>query len=188
MSSHRPAALACAAVAVLVASGCGSKDAAKVKTGTIPLHATGFTYAVGNPAMEPTLHCGAKEACGATLPDRVELAAGSPKLNRGDIVVFKPPKAARRCHLTGDAIARVVGLPGETWSEKHGIVYIDGKKLDEPYVLQILRGKGDHGDRKIGSGSYFVMGDNRKASCDSRAWGPLAKQSVVGRVAKILRP
>ena len=54
---------------------------------------------------------------------------------RGDIVVFNTPPAARvRCGAGGVFVKRLIGLPGETWSERDGYVYINGKKLDEPYI------------------------------------------------------
>ena len=110
------------------------------------------------------------------------------RVHRGDIVVFHaPPAAVRRCGATGKLVKRVVGLPGETWSERDGFVYVDGKKLSEPYIRPDRR---DHLSRPpvhVPAGHYFVMGDNSAASCDSRVWGPLPAKSLIGTVVKIKR-
>ena len=81
---------------------------------------------------------------------------------------------------------RLIGLSGETVSERDGYVYINGKKLNEPYI------QNDRRDFEIGTwmvpkGEYFVMGDNRAQSCDSRQWGSIPGANIIGRVVKILR-
>lgn len=119
--------------------------------------------------------------CGETKTSRVH-----PK--RGDIVVFKVPRlAAARCGAGGVFVKRIVGLPGETWSERDGFVYVDGHRLSEPYIRPARR---DHLTRPsitIPRDAYFVLGDNRSMSCDSRVWGPLPRASLVGTVVRIKR-
>ena len=96
-------------------------------------------YRIPSSSMEPTLHCARPGAeCEARFSDRV-LACRfcyrfwSPK--RGDIVVFKtPPLAAVRCGAGGTFVKRLIGLPGDIWEEKDGYVYINGKRLNEPYI------------------------------------------------------
>jgi signal peptidase I len=81
----------------------------------------------------------------------------------------------------------VIGLPGETWSESGGHVSIDGKRLDEPYLVESRRDAGSNGLVKDGKG-FFLMGDNRDYACDSRVWGPLPAKDLVGRIDRIVRP
>lgn len=97
-------------------------------------------------------------------------------VRRGDIVVFRFPEDPRR-----DFLKRVIGLPGETVSEQTGRVLIDGKPLNEPYVKPANRDS-QTAAWHVPAGSYFLMGDNRARSCDSRKFGSVAKQAIVGRV------
>jgi signal peptidase I len=144
-------------------------------------------YRIPSSSMEPTLHCAAPaNGCEASYSDRV-LAARfvyhftSPK--RGDIIVFKtPPAAAARCGAGGTFVKRLIGLPGETWSERGGYVFIDGRRLTEPYVQSARRDGHTMPAQKIPPGRYFFMGDNRDASCDSREWGTVPRANLVGKV------
>jgi signal peptidase I len=137
--------------------------------------------------MEPTLHCARPDSgCEARFSDRV-LACRfcyhfwSPK--RGDIIVFHtPPQAEEKCGAGGTFVKRLIGLPGETWSEKGGYVYINGKKLNEGYVQASRRDARTIAPIHIPKGQYFMMGDNRSQSCDSRAWGTVPKKDLIGKV------
>jgi signal peptidase I len=151
-------------------------------------------YRIPSSSMEPTLHCARPgSGCEARFSDRVlanRFIYHFRKPHRGDIIVFKtPPQAVRRCGAGGTFVKRLIGLPGETWEERNGFVYIDGKKLIEPYV------KGDRRDtatsypqRKIPPGQYFMMGDNRTQSCDSREWGPVPRKNLIGEVFAVYWP
>ena len=140
-------------------------------------------YRVPSSAMEPTLHCAHPGVgCEASARDRVfavKYLWAHP--GRSDIVAFRaPPRALKACGTGGVFIKRIVGLPGETFQEQKGRVYIDGLLLREPYVKQH-----DTFSRprvRIPEDSYYVLGDNRAGSCDSRAWGPLPRASIIGRV------
>jgi signal peptidase I len=104
--------------------------------------------------------------------------SGIKDVQRGDIVVFNPPPAA---NSKSDIpfIKRVIGLPGETISIKKGAVYISGEPLAEPYISE--KPAGDFKPFVIPDGTIFLMGDNRNNSSDSRFWGPLPVQNIIGR-------
>jgi signal peptidase I len=144
-------------------------------------------YRIPSSSMEPTLHCARPGAgCESRLSDRV-LANRfiyhfrSPR--RGEIIVFNTPTAAAEaaCNASGTFVKRLIGLPGETVNERNGVLYIDGKRLNEPYIQRARR---DHrsGTWKVPAGHYFFMGDNRIQSCDSRAWGSVARSALIGEV------
>ncbi len=115
-----------------------------------------FTVKIPSGSMESTIMIGDKVV---TLPLSYKL--GDPE--RGDIVVFPFPD-----NEEVDYIKRVMGLPGETIEGKDGIVYIDGTPLEESYVSDELNE--DFGPYEVPEDSYFMMGDNRNNSADSRFW------------------
>jgi signal peptidase I len=146
-------------------------------------------YRIPSSSMEPTLHCARPgEGCEAHFSDRVLAcricyAFSSPE--RGQIVVFNTPPHA--CGVGGTFVKRLIGLPGETVSEKNGYVYIDGRLLKESYI------KPDRRDSRSGvwhvpKGHYFFMGDNRAESCDSREWGSVPRSSIIGEVFFVYWP
>ena len=148
-------------------------------------------YRIPSSSMETTLHC-AKPAhgCEARFSDRVlanRFIYHFTEPERGDIVVFETPPAARtRCGAGGTFVKRLVGLPGERLelrSEKGlSFVYIDGKKLDEPYIGHNRRDARGPETFRIPQGQYFMMGDNRSQSCDSREWGTVPRDNLIGKV------
>lgn len=118
-------------------------------------------------SMEPTLHPGQY-----LIVDKVSYRLHDPR--RLDIIVFEFPRAQRR-----DFIKRLIGLPGETVELRGGVVYIEGRPLEEPYLQQ--PGQASFGPVQVGPGEYFVLGDNRPNSSDSRTWGMLSRQDIIGR-------
>jgi len=99
---------------------------------------------------------------------------------RGDVVIFKSPR-----NKEIDYIKRVIGLPGERVKLDNGAFYIDGKKLDEPYipVENVLYGGSflqDGEETIVPEGKYFVIGDNRPHSSDSREFGPVSLDDFIG--------
>ena len=98
---------------------------------------------------------------------------------RGSILIFKYPKDPRKSF-----IKRVIGLPGESIAISDGRVMVtntehpEGFVLDEPYVKL---SKNDNLNYILGAGEYFVLGDNRLNSADSRTWGPVLEDNIVGR-------
>ncbi|MHB8573237.1 MAG: signal peptidase I [Candidatus Dormibacteria bacterium] len=100
--------------------------------------------------------------------------------DRGDIVIFHPPPPG---NADTDYIKRVIGLPGETISDVAGTIYIDGHRLDEPYLgSQRTVGLGPVFNAcRLPAGEYWVMGDHRGASSDSRFFGPVRGDTLEGR-------
>ena len=101
---------------------------------------------------------------------------------RGDIVILRPPTSN-----STDFIKRVIALPGERLLIRGGVVYINGHKLDEPYLPEAWTNDTNPAPWSEGDGSivpadkYFVMGDNRNRSQDSRAFGPVSRDHIDGR-------
>jgi signal peptidase I len=93
---------------------------------------------------------------------------------RGDIIVFRDPRDGSR-----KLIKRVIGLPGELIEIQRGIVLINGQHVDEPYVA--TPGQLSRAPTSIPENEYFVMGDNRNNSSDSRSWGTLFEGQIVGK-------
>jgi signal peptidase I len=147
-------------------------------------------FYIPSASMEPTLN----------IHDRVlvnKLSYDFHDVHRGDIVVFKAPPGERTSGID-DLVKRVIGLPGETVTERaDGGVYINGRRLREPYlptkdtatrpeVSDVPPGCGKPADGSPGCvvppGRVFVLGDNRTQSKDARTFGPIPESSIVGRV------
>ena len=157
-------------------------------------------FRIPTSSMEGTLLC-ARPGPGCTgstsdrvLVNRLAYDFGSPE--RGQIVVFTAPPGANECR-PGDAgttfVKRLIGLPGETlredgrgfiWTRKPG--ERTWLKLGEPYVpaRSRLADRKDYGRtwRTVPQGEYFMLGDNRADSCDSRTWGPVPRADLIGPV------
>jgi signal peptidase I len=148
------------------------------------------TFRIPSSAMEPTLHC-ARPApgCRADAQDEVEVRPEA-RYERGDIVVFETPQRARTlCGAGGFFVKRIVGLPRERVAiTPDGAVSLDGRRLDESDYLKPGRQGGPAGRWNAGPREYFLLGDNRMHSCDSRIWGVLPAENIVGSVVAIDRP
>ncbi len=149
-------------------------------------------YRIPSSSMESTLHCAQPASgCEARFSDRVLANRFIYHLRdprRGDIIVFEtPPKAQQRCGAGGTFVKRIIGLPGERLEVRlvkgDAYVFINGRQLNEPYVDPGRRQFGStFGPVKVPAGRYFVMGDNREASCDSREWGSVPDDNLIGKV------
>lgn len=139
-------------------------------------------YVVSGQSMDPNF-----EDWNYLIVDRITYDIGDPE--RGDVIVFDLPQEGGR-----SLIKRVIGLPGETVvlrnqsvtiiNEKH----LDGFTLQEPYLdPKNLEGRNDL-RTTLGKDEYFVLGDNRRVSADSRLWGTLARENIVGRAFVRLYP
>jgi signal peptidase I len=150
-------------------------------------------FRVPTSSMEPTLVC-AKPTTGCTgrLNDRVIVAKllyrfRDPK--RGEIAVFHaPPSAKRLCTEGGTYLKRVIGIPGDVITERNGVFYVDGRKQAEPYVDSFNRDSITKVWPRLRNDQYFMMGDNRIGSCDSRTWGPVARSAFIGPVVATYWP
>lgn len=120
------------------------------------------------------------------LTDKISYRFQSPK--RGDVIVFAAPPARQE-----DFIKRIIGLPGEGISIKDGKLFVSGGELKEAYLPKssltfggqfLLEGK----EFRLKENEYFVLGDNRNHSSDSRIWGTINKEDIVGRAWLIYWP
>ncbi len=160
-------------------------------------------YRIPSSSMEPALNC-AKPALGClgdssdrVLACRICLDFSSP--SRGDIVVFNTPsKAASDCGEGGTFVKRLIGLPGEAVREDdNGFIWIRGPdskkfvKIKEPYLSaqRRLADSAHFGQLwHVPKGQYFMMGDNRSQSCDSRTWGSVPRDKLIGTVFFVYWP
>jgi signal peptidase I len=173
--------LATVAVAVVVVLACEAEVAKP--------------YRIPSSSMEPTLHCAKPgDECEGSFNDRVialrlSYVLGSP--HRGQIVVFTSPANASVCGGRDGGktfVKRLIGMPGDLVEERDGFVYIDGKRLDEPYVDPRMRDTYTKSYGRVPAGQYFFMGDNRAYSCDSRTWGAVPRKSLIGPVVATYFP
>jgi signal peptidase I len=137
------------------------------------------SYFIPSPSMSPTLQPG----------DRVVVDKLFSTVHRGDIIVFN--------RAPGDTdvqypilVKRVVGLPGETISSSGDTIYIDGRPIAQPWLPTLsgfcAQSAFDIRAQRIPSGQYFVMGDCRGDSSDSRYWGTVPQGNIIGKVTAIV--
>jgi signal peptidase I len=118
-------------------------------------------------SMEPSFHNGQR-----ILVSKVSYRFHEPE--RGDVIVFQPADKPE-----GDFIKRIIGIPGDTVEVQDGAVYLNGEKLQEPYIKNAPRY--DFDEMEIPAGSYFVLGDNRNNSNDSHNGWVVPRENIVGK-------
>ncbi len=126
-------------------------------------------FYIPSPSMQPTLH----------VNDRVlvnKLSYDFHDVRRGDVVVFESPQVVAE----KDLIKRVIGLPGDTVETRDGEIVVNDEVLKEPYLPRDV-GTGPMEKVTVPPGHYWVMGDNRGNSSDSRVFGPIPESSIIGR-------
>lgn len=129
-------------------------------------------FYIPSASMDPTLK----------VHDRVlvnKLSYHLHSVHRGDIIVFSAPPEERTPQIK-DLVKRVIGLPGDTIEARDGQIYINDRLLKEPYLPKGTRSD-DLPRQVVPAGSYFMMGDNRGASSDSRVFGPIKRSTIIGR-------
>jgi signal peptidase I len=108
---------------------------------------------------------------------------GSGNIERGDLVVFWFP-----LDRTKSYIKRVIALPGDTLQIDNGTVFVNGKQLDEPYVPNEYRDRQSQTLVTVPPDNYFVLGDHRSSSNDSRAWGTVERKYIYGKAVFVYWP
>ncbi|MCC6389535.1 MAG: signal peptidase I [Bryobacterales bacterium] len=104
-------------------------------------------------------------------------------IQRGDMIVFHFPADPSKSY-----IKRVIGLPGDTIAVEDGVVYVNGKRLDETYVPDEYRDRQSIPLLRVPPEHYYVLGDHRTSSNDSRAWGPVHRQYIYGKAVFVYWP
>ena len=143
---------------------------------------------VDGPSMQPNLQNNERVVC-----------LKKAKIHRGSVVVFDANGVDPQVSVKTEYVKRVIGLPGDTVEAKNGNLYVNGKKVDQSYISKSERSSGTgtwtlhsisqenswvlhNGAYKVPKGEYFVLGDHRSVSNDSRYWGFVPKSKIVGVV------
>lgn len=145
----------------------------------ISLHYSAQAVPLDGPSMQPGLHTDER-----VLVNSLAYTFHGPQ--RGDVVVFHPPTA-----LNERYIKRVIGLPGDTITLTLDHVIVNGVTLDEPYITPAPPGETENQEPqtiKLSASQYFVMGDNRTNSQDSRFFGPITQREIIGEAEFVVWP
>jgi len=139
----------------------------------IGINAVSARIRVDGSSMEPTLHHGE-----FVIVNKLAYRLGTPHL--GDVIVFRFPNDPGL-----DYIKRVIGVPGDRVEVSQGHVFVNGKMLDESYIAAMPNYSGNW---TVPVDALFVLGDNRNNSSDSRNWGPVKMEAVIGKALLIYWP
>jgi signal peptidase I len=141
---------------------------------------TARPYRVEGVSMEPGLRSGE-----LVVVSQIAYDFGA-QPQRGDVIVLHPPSDPSTVY-----VKRIIGIPGDQLFITPGAVYVNGHKLNEPYIQLIDPGAAENqplGKVTLTSGQYFVMGDNRQNSTDSRVFGYVPRQNIIGKAEFIFWP
>ena len=134
------------------------------------LQLTVQSYTVVMSSMEPNFQEGE-----CIMVNKVSYHSSGPQ--RGDVIVFHPPVPSAY-----PFIKRVIGLPGETVEIRDGQVFINGIPINELYLFpEPPQNNKDYGPQELSNDEYLVLGDNRNGSNDSRSWGPIKRDDILGK-------
>ena len=140
------------------------------------IHLVVQMYRVDGPSMRPTL-----QNHEYILVNKAQYFVGAPQ--RGDVIVFAWP-----LDVSQDFVKRVIGVPGDTVQvDINGTVTVNGSRINEPYILDHSYSYEPH-TWTLSAGQYFVLGDNRGNSSDSRAWGPVPLHDIIGKATLVYYP
>jgi signal peptidase I len=134
----------------------------------------GQVTVVRGASMEPTLHDNER-----LIANKISYRFETPE--RGEIIIFRPPLEIKRNY-----IKRIIGVPGDEIEIANGEVYVNGEKLEEFYIEN--RSHGNMPPTIVPDDSFFVLGDNRPNSSDSRYWGFVPRKNVVGKAWVVFWP
>ncbi len=143
------------------------------------LHSSAQAVPLDGPSMQPGLHTDER-----VLVNSLAYTFRGPE--RGDVIVFHPPTAPNERY-----IKRVIGLPGDTITLTADQVIVNGVTLDEPYITSAPPGESENPEPaiiKLNATQYFVMGDNRTNSEDSRFFGPISQHAIIGKAQFVVWP
>lgn len=139
-------------------------------------------FRVNGPSMQPNLHTN-----NLVLVNLLAYDFGSPQ--RGDVIVFHPPIPTDPGEYY---VKRIIAVPGDTVKLTATAVYVDGKKLDEPYINTLGPADIENPDVvptiTLQKDQYWVMGDNRDNSQDSRFFGPIFRSAIIGKAEVVIWP
>lgn len=135
-----------------------------------------MAYKFEGSSMTPTINDG----------DQIQVDVTARAPHRGDIIAFHPP--LQQGGDSKDFIKRVIGMPGDTVDVHDNVVTVNGQQVEESYIKQRTECQGQYCHMVLGPDQYYVMGDNRTNSSDSRFWGPVQADKIIGTARLPARP
>jgi signal peptidase I len=141
--------------------------------------------------MEPTLHCARGPGCRSLKPEYVvvnHFAYTFAQPRRGDVVIVTLKGAVRPCKSNKPLVKRIIALPGDRLQQRGRTLYLNNRQLHERYVPGDGQSDRPLSPVTLDQGKFYVLGDNRRTSCDSRDFGPITSEEISGRVELVYSP